>query len=66
MKGFIHLLAWRSLYHMTRTKFSVVVDLLSIVCVWVLCLDLVLLFSSLCPASFAIILLGKRELVALL
>ena len=29
-----------------------------------LCLDLVLLFSTLCPSSFAIILMGKRELVA--
>ena len=27
---------------------------------------LVLLFSTLCPLSFAIILMGKRELVALL
>ena len=33
---------------------------------WVLCLVLVLLFSSLCPSSFAFILKGKRELVALL
>ena len=31
----------------------------------VLCLVLVLLFSTLCPFSFAIILMGKRELVAL-
>ena len=34
--------------------------------VGVLCLVLVLLFCTLCPSSFAIILLGKRELVALL
>ena len=31
----------------------------------VLCLVLVLLFSTLSPSSFAIILMGKRELVAL-
>ena len=31
-----------------------------------LCLVLVLLFSTLCPSSFAIILMGKRELLALL
>ena len=34
--------------------------------VGVLYLALVLLFSILCPCSFAIILMGKRELVALL
>ena len=34
--------------------------------VGVLCLVLVLIFSTLCPSSFAIILIGKRELVALL
>ena len=34
--------------------------------VGVLCLVLVMLFSTLCPSSFAIILMGKRELVALL
>ena len=33
--------------------------------VGVLCLVLVLLSSTLCPSSFAIILMGKRELVAL-
>ena len=33
--------------------------------VGVLCLILVLLFSTLCPYSFAIILMGKRELVVL-
>ena len=32
----------------------------------VLCLVLVFLFSIFCPSSFAIILMGKRELVALL
>ena len=32
----------------------------------VLCLVLVLLCSTLCPYSFAIITIGKRELVALL
>ena len=32
----------------------------------VLCLVLVLLFSTLCSSSFAIILMGKRELVGLL
>ena len=32
----------------------------------VLCLILVLLFGTLFPSSFAIILIGKRELVALL
>ena len=32
----------------------------------VLCLDFVLLVSSLSPSSFAIILMGKRELLALL
>ena len=32
----------------------------------VLCFVLVLLFSTLCPSSFAIILMWKRELVALL
>ena len=32
----------------------------------VLCLVLILLFSTLCPTSFAIILMGKRELVAYL
>ena len=32
----------------------------------VLCLVLILLFSSLCPSSVAIILMGKRELVAYL
>ena len=31
-----------------------------------LCLVLVLLFSTLCPSSFVIILMGKREVVALL
>ena len=31
-----------------------------------LCLILVLLFSTLCPSSVAITLMGKRELVALL
>ena len=31
-----------------------------------LCLVLVMLFNTLCPSSFAIILIGKRELVALL
>ena len=30
-----------------------------------LCLVLVLLFNTLCPSSFAIILMGKREVVAL-
>ena len=30
--------------------------------VWVLCLVLVLLFITLCPIRFAIILMGKREL----
>ena len=34
--------------------------------VGVLCLILVLLFSTLRPSSFAMILMGKRELVALL
>ena len=34
--------------------------------VGVLCFVLVLLFITLCPASFAIILMGKREVVALL
>ena len=32
----------------------------------VLCLILVLLFSTLCPSSFAIVLMDNRELVALL
>ena len=32
----------------------------------VLCLIIVLLFSTLCMTSFAIILMGKRELVTLL
>ena len=32
----------------------------------VLCLVFVLLFNTLCPSSFAIILIGTRELVALL
>ena len=32
----------------------------------VLCLVLVLLFSTLCPSSFAIISVEKRELIALL
>ena len=52
---------------------KVVVLLLLIYClllltlfVGVLCLVLVLLFNTLCPSSFAIILLGKRELVAFL
>ena len=31
-----------------------------------LCLVLVLLFSTLCPSSFVIILMGKRDVVALL
>ena len=30
------------------------------------CAVLVLLFSTLCPSSFAIIMMGKKELVALL
>ena len=34
--------------------------------VGVLCFVLVLLFTSLCPSSFAIILMGKKELIALL
>ena len=34
--------------------------------VGVLCLVLDFLFSTLCPSSFAFILMGKRELVALL
>ena len=34
--------------------------------VGVVCLVIVLLFGTLCPSSFAIILIGKRELVALL
>ena len=34
--------------------------------VWVLCLLLVLLFSTLSHSCFAIILMGNRELVALL
>ena len=34
--------------------------------VWVLCLVLSLLFSTLCPSSFVIILMGKREMVVLL
>ena len=34
--------------------------------VGVLCFDIVLLFSNMCMISFAIILMGKRELVALL
>ena len=34
--------------------------------VGVLCSVLILLFSSLCPSSVAIILLGKKELVVLL
>ena len=34
--------------------------------VGVLCLVLVLSFGTSCPSSFAIILMGKRELVALL
>ena len=34
--------------------------------VGVLCLVFYVLFSTLCPSSFAIILMGKRELVALL
>ena len=34
--------------------------------VGVLSFNLVLLFSTLCPSSFAIILMGKGELVALL
>ena len=34
--------------------------------VGVLCLVLVFLFSTLCTSSFAIVLMGKRELVALL
>ena len=63
---FHRLLAWRSLYHMTRTKFSVVADLFFLLFVGVLCLFLVLLFSTLCPSSFASSLMGKIELVALL
>ena len=45
-----------------------VVQLLLIHCLLllVLCLVLVLLFYTLYPSSFAIILMGKRELVALL
>ena len=34
--------------------------------VWAMRLVLVLLFSTLCSSSFAIILMGKRELAALL
>ena len=34
--------------------------------VGVLCLVFVLLYSTLCPSSFAIILMRKRELIALL
>ena len=34
--------------------------------VGVMCLVLVLLFSTLCPSDFAIILMWKRDLVALL
>ena len=48
---------------------SVVVDVLFIVAplaCGVLCLVLVLLFSTLWPSSFAFIFMGKRELVALL
>ena len=40
--------------------------LLLLLFVWVACLVLVLLFITLCPSGFAIILMGKRELVALL
>ena len=35
-------------------------------CGCVLCLVLVVLFNNLCPSSFAILVMGKRELVALL
>ena len=48
---------------------SVVVDLLLIVAPiveGVLCLGLPLLFSTLCLSSFAIIVMVKRELIALL
>ena len=34
--------------------------------VGVLCLVIVLIFGTLCPSSFAITLMGKRELVAVL
>ena len=44
---------------------AVVLQLLQLF-VGVLCLVLVLLFSTLCPSSFAITLMGKRELAALL
>ena len=42
------------------------VFIVSLIVYGVLCLALFLLFSTLCPSSFAIILTGKRELVALL
>ena len=48
---------------------SVVVDLLLIVApivCWVLCLVLVSLFTTLCPSGFAIILMEKIKLYALL
>ena len=46
---------------------SVFVDLLLLpLFVRVLCLVLVILFNTLCPSSFAIILMWKRELVVLL
>ena len=35
-------------------------------CIRVKCLVLILLFSTLCPSGFAVILMGKRELVTLL
>ena len=44
----------------------VVYLLLHTLFVGVLCLVVVLVFSTLCPSSFAIILVGKRDLVALL
>ena len=46
------------------SKLKKTVLLLLPLLVGVLCLVLVLLFSTLCPSSFAIILMGKIQLVA--
>ena len=60
-------------YADVRSKAVVLLLLLLIYCLLlltlfmgVLCLTIVLLFRTLCPSSFAIILMGKRDLVALL
>ena len=59
--------------HKAAVRSKRVVLLLLICCLFllilfvgVLCFVIVLLFSTLCPSSFANILIGKKELVALL